>query len=447
MQSKFPLRLVTAQQDFATYDPDEHMRANVRKAMSVLGALGLFVVVGMVLVPIGGAVVTAGQVGVESRVKRIAHPTGGVVAQILVANGDHVTPGQPLVRLEGSVTGAENQFSNLTVEQLLAQRARLDAERMGQASIQFPQELLVNSGAGAQAAMASELRLFRTKQTEASQYHAQFAARIAQYNKQINGFEGQIAALRKQQALIAPERAGVKELWDKGLVTISRLNQLERTSADMEGSIASLESEIAQAEARISETQEQILTMEQTRRAESGAQFATVSNTINEQQVKRVAAGEADRHSVVRAPYAGVIDKLVLTAVGDVVRPGEPFMEIVPDKDRFIVEVMVSPNDIDQIHAGQQARVKFTAFNSTATPEIGGKLAYVAPERTLNADTKAAYYEARVEIDIAELRRHPEMALKPGMPAEVFVQTGSRSMISYLTKPLRDQLARAFKDN
>ncbi|MDE2405584.1 MAG: HlyD family type I secretion periplasmic adaptor subunit [Sphingomonadales bacterium] len=447
IESTLPASIVAAQAGLPPYEPELQIGRSVRRAMRTLAGLGLVATVGLCLVPIGGAVVAPGQVGVESRVKRIAHPTGGVIAAILVANGDHVVRDQALVRLASDVSNAENRYSSLTVVQMLAQRARLDAERMGLPAIRFPVELTGSADPGARQAMADEQRLFTTRRQEQVQLRAQLSARVEQVGRQIAGYEAQIGALRRQQALIAPERSGVRELWDKGLVTITRLNQLERTTADIEGTVASLQAQIAQARARIGETREQMLALEQTRRSEAGAQFATISNAINDQQIRHAAASEADRRAVVRAPYDGVVDKLALTAVGDVVKPGEAFMEIVPDRDRFTVEVTIAPGDIDQVHAGQPARIRFSAFNSTATPELAGRVTFVAPARSTNAEAKASYYEARVEIDPAALRRHPEMALKPGMPAEVFVETGNRSMISYLTKPLRDQLARAFRDN
>lgn len=429
------------------YDPDQHIALGMRKARLALLATGVVAFVGLVLVPIGGAVVASGQVGVESRVKRIAHPTGGVVAQILVANGDHVERDQSLVQLDDSVSGAESLYSSLTVAQMLAQRARLDAERMGAPRIMFPADLLASGDPGARAAIASESRLFQTRRGELDQARAQLAARVVQYRRQIAGFSAQISALQKQQALITPERDGVRTLWEKGLVTISRLNQLERTSVDIEGSIAALRAQIAETEARITEAREQELSLDQSRRAEAGAQFASISNSINDQQIRRAAATTADRRALVRAPYAGVVDKLALTAIGDVVRAGEPFMEIVPDRDRLTVEVMISPADIDQIRTGQAARIRFTAFSNTATPELEGRLVHVAPERSMNTETRQSFYEARVEIAPDALRSHPALVLKPGMPAEVFIATGSRSMLSYITKPLRDQMARAFRDS
>jgi len=401
----------------------------------------------MVLIPIGGAVVASGQVGVESRVKRIAHPSGGVIADIFVSNGDPVKEGDPLLRFDDNVSGTASQLSSLTVVQMLAQRARLDAERLGHASVTFPPELRNSTDPGARVAMADEGRLFATRRNEQTQLRAQLAARVTQYQREISGYSAQIEALRKQQELIGPERAGVRELWDKNLVTISRLNQLERTAADIEGSIAALQAQIAQAQARISETNEQIIQLAETRRAEAGAQLSQINSVLNEQQVQSVTADDTQRRTLVRAPYDGLVDKLAFNTIGDVIRPAETIMEIVPDRDRLLVEVAVSPVDIDRVENGQEARIRFTAFSNTATPEIAGRVIHVAPERTDNPETGASFYAARVSVDAADLRRNPEIVLRPGMPAEVFIQTGSRPMISYITKPLQDQFARAFRDN
>lgn len=431
----------------ADYEPDQGMRRHLRAAALGLGGLALVMIVGLGFIPIGGAVIGGGQVGAESRVKRIAHPIGGTVAQILVANGDHVSQGQALVRLDNAVWGTERAMTSLTVSQLLAQRARLDAERLGLPQLRFPPELTGSTDPLAQAAMRNEARLFAIRQSEMAEQRGQLQARIVQSDRQIAGMRAQIAALRKEQGLIAPEREGVKDLWDKGLVTIGRLNQLERTAAEMEGQIASLEAQIAQAAARITETRQQMLSLAETRRAEAGTQFAAIGNAINDQRMRHVNADEADRRSVIRAPYAGIVDKLTLTAVGDVVRPAETIMEIVPDRDRLAVEAAISPTDIDQVRAGQQAQIRFSAFNSRTTPEIAGRVEFVAAERTTQPDTHQSFYEVRVRIDPGEMKRHPEIALKPGMPAEIFIRTGRRAMITYLTKPLVDQMSRAFKDN
>jgi HlyD family secretion protein len=185
----------------------------------------------------------------------------------------------------------------------------------------------------------------------------------------------------------------------------------------------------------------------ETRRAEAGAQLSQINSVLNEQQVQSVTAEDIQHRTLIRAPYDGVVDKLAFNTIGGVIRPAETIMEIVPDRDRLLVEVAVSPVDIDRVVIGQEARIRFTAFSNTATPEIAGRVTHVAPERTDNPETGASFYAARVSVDVADLRDNPELVLRPGMPADVFIQTGSRPMISYITKPLQDQFARAFRDN
>lgn len=429
-------------------DPTEKAKAPrlLQRLLATIGGLFLVLFVLAAVVPIGGAVIGGGQVGVESRVKRIAHPTGGVISSILVHNGQHVKEGDLLMRLDDRVTGADAQYSNLTVEQLLAQKARLEAERLGAGGISFPPELRNANTASARKAMADEQHLFVMRQTEEADLRSQLAARVQQYNQEITGIQSQIAALKEQRRLIEPERQGVKDLWDKQLVTINRLNQLERTAVDMEGSIGSLNAQIAQARAKITEAQEQSIQLSQTRRVQAGQDLAQVNTALNQQQLRSVAASDQQDRSEIRAPYSGTIEKIAFAAVGDVVRPAEPIMEIVPDKDVMVVEAMISPADVDQVLKGQNARVRFSAFNRAATPEIPGKVVYVATDRTENTEARSSYYMVRIEVDQARVKKEG-LDLRSGMPAEVYIETGSRSLLSYITKPLRDQFTRAFRDN
>lgn len=436
-------------QDIVPYadDPDVNLRRNMRFALIAVVVLIFGLGAAAVLVPIGGAVLGGGKVSVESRVKRIAHPAGGIITQIYVENGDKVNKGDPLIRFDDTVSGADAQLSTLTVDQLLAQRARLEAERLGSPVLRFPPELTSRKDAGAQKAMADEMKLFTIRRSESAGIIAQLRARMVQYMRQIDGYNAQIAALDKQQALIQPERQGVRELWEKDLVTINRLNQLERTSVDMEGNVAALRATIAQTQARISEAQEQIIQLSEARRSEAGTQLAQVNTVLNQQQVRSVSAGDLQDRSLMRAPYSGTVDKLAFSTIGDVVKPAETIMEIVPDNDRLIVEAAISPTDVDQVRAGQQARIRFTAFNMTTTPEFDGKVLNVAAERTTEPESGNSFFMVRIEIAGETDSSAKKLALRPGMPAEVYIETGSRSMLSYLTKPLRDQLQRAFRDN
>ncbi len=425
---------------------DHASSGKLRRTLVVSGGLMLTLLVFAAFVPMGGAVISTGQVGVESHIKRIAHPVGGVIAEIPVANGDHVERGQLLMRLDNNVSGADQAYSTLTVEQLLAQRARLDAERLGGGGIVFPPELLRAATASARQAMTDESRLFAIRQAEQVQLKAQLRSRVEQYDQSINGMQAQIASLQAQRKLIEPELQSVRGLWEKKLVTISRLNELERSAVSLDGSIAAQQSSVAEARARISETQQQLIQLSQTRRGQAGEELARINTALNEQRLRSVSATDQNTRSEIRAPYSGTVEKIAFTAIGEVVRPAEPIMEIVPDRDMMVVEAVVSPGDIDQVRVGQLSRIRFSAFNRAATPEIPGRVAYVATDRSETSNGAPPFYIVRIAIDQPKLRNEA-MVLRSGMPAEVYIETGRRSLLSYLTKPLQDQFARSFRDN
>lgn len=424
--------------------PETREFNRAQRVLAIGGGLLLLLMLLAAVVPIGGAVIASGQVGVETRVKRIAHPTGGTIAAILVENGQFVQKGQLLMRLADKVPGAEAEFSGLSVEQLLAERARLEAEKNGTGRVVFDPRLLNAGTPTAAQAMADELHLFATRQAEQVQMHAQLEARIAQYGEQNRGYLAQIASLQKQTALIKPELDGVRQLWEQKLVTINQLNDLERTAASIDGNIASLQANIAETDAHISETREQMIQVDQSRRVEAAGQLEQVNAALNDQNVRSISASERHEETEIRAPYAGTVEKLAYTTIGDVVRPAEPIMEIVPSGQLTVIEAMVRPSDIDQLKVGQEARIRFTAFAYTSTPEIPGKLSYVATDRTTNPQNGQSFYSVRVEIDENALKVQ-HLKLRSGMPAEVFIGTGNRSMLSYVTKPLVDQITRAFR--
>lgn len=420
---------------------------HVRRALIAIAVLVFGFGLAAALVPIGGAVIGTGHVGLEGNAKRVSHPSGGVIAQIFVRNGDRVRKGAPLVRFDDGVTGSQSTLASLSVHQLLARQARLEAEQLGLNAVRFPADLAKSNDPGAAVAMQDEQRLFELRESEQRGLKSQMALRISQMNKEIGGYRAQIRALQQQDALIEPEREGIRDLWQRGLVTIGRKNELERAAVQIDGSIGALQANIAQSEARISEIRQQIITLDQTRRSDAGAELATLKQALNDQQVRSVAATDSQNRSVVRAGYDGTVDKLAFFAVGDVVRPAEAILELVPINDNLIVEASVSPADIEQVEVGQPARVRLSSVNSTATPEISGKVTFVAADQTVDERTGAKFFKVRVELDPGSLAQLQGTKLRQGMPAEIFVETGSRSMLSYLTKPLFDQFARAFRDN
>ena len=430
-------------------DPAEMEASIGRKMRTAWIALGVLVfgfLLAAVAIPIGGAVIAPGRIAPESEVKRIAHPTGGVIEEIAVEDGDRVKANDVLIRLDTNVSEVSAELTDRTVDQLMAERARLEAEVLNSGNISFPPELTQNPSPAARAAMQAELNRFRLSRAEQSSLRSQLSDRVTQLDRQIDGYNAQIASLRQQQALIKPELEGVRELKDRGFVTIRRLNELERQAVELEGSIGSLQSSIAGTQARIAEAREQQIQIGQSARTQAGAELARVETALNDQQIQSASAGDQFDRSVIRAPFAGVVDQLAYNAIGDVIRPAEPIMRIVPTEDQLVFEGMVNPADIDRIQVGQKANIRLSALNQATTPELSGEVTFVSAELVTNPDTGVGYYRIRVRMDERWANEADRLSLVSGMPVEIFVQTGSRSMLSYITKPLRDQFARAFRD-
>ncbi len=348
-----------------------------------------------------------------------------MIAEIFVGDGDAVKEGALLMRLDTSVSAVDAEASTASLEQLRAQRARLTAELEGRGAVSFPTGLSAD-------AIAAEQRRFTLNRDELASLQAQLSERINQSRRQIDGFNVQIGALRKQQDLILPELAQLRELKAKGYVTIRRVNEMERTAIELEGSIGALQANIAQANAAIAQAQEQQVQVGQSARADASAELAQVNAAINDQTVASADAGDRLDRSAIRAPVAGVVDKLAFAAIGEVVRPAETIMEIVPQDDRLVFNGAV--------------RVRLSAFNQATTPELDGKVIFVSADPVSNPETGVRFFRVRVALTPASQKTANQLKLVSGMPGELLIETGSRSMLSYITKPLLDQFARAFRD-
>ena len=445
MNAQLPVP-ITADVHSLADDYDARAKKRTRIAMIAAAALALLVLIGGALVPIGGAVIASAEVAPETRIKRIAHPTGGVIAELLVRDGDVVKEGDLLVRLDTEVSAVSAEFSERSLAQLLAQRARLSAEIENRGAIRFPAELRDDPSDDARAAMAAEQRRFVLNRSEQSSLRAQLGERVNQLGRQIDGYNAQIASLEQQQALIKPELEMLREMHGKGYVTIRRLNEMERTAIDLDGSIGALQANIAQSNAGIAQAEEQRIQIGQTARADAGAELAQVEAAINEQRVTSASAGDQFDRSEIRASYAGTIDKLAYGAVGEVVRPAETILQIVPQDDRLVFNGLVLPSDIDRVAVGQPARIRLSAFNQATTPELEGEVTFVSADPVTDEATGARLFRVRVVLDDSSVAVTDGLELVSGMPSEVFIETGSRSMLSYVTKPLVDQFARAFRN-
>lgn len=429
------------------YDPDAQLTGGLPRLVQLTAGLFAILVALAMFVPIGGAVIGTGMVGSEGRVKQIAHPVGGTVSQINVKNGQHVRKGDILLKLDDRVSGADAALSSLSVDQLSAQQARLEAELRGLPAVAFPPALASRTDDAARAIMAEEKRVFALRRSERAALSNQLQARGVQSQQQIIGYEAQISSLRRQAQLVASEQRNMRTLYDRKLVTLARFNQGERQLTEITGSIASLHAQIAQARAQGSEVGAQSVQMVETRLADAASQLSAVNAQLNQQRARSVAAVDTHERMIIRASQDGIVDKLVPATIGGVIRPAETLMVIVPDGDKFVVDGAITPADIDQVRIGQLARVRLSALSAASTPELTGKVIYIGVDPVIDEKSGQRFVPVRVALETGSLKHALARAIKPGLPAELFIETGSRSMLSYLTKPLRDQLARSFKDN
>lgn len=445
--SNLPSTFLVDETDGELDDPQVHLQRNVRVGLIVIAALVFAVFALAALIGVNGAVIGQGEVTVESRIKKIAHPTGGVIAELYVREGTKVRRGDPLMRLDSTVSGVNANMSGQSFQQLLAAKARLLAERDSSPSIAFPEELTTNPDAAASQAIAEASRLFALRRTSRNNEQAQIGERVRQTQLQIESLESQARAARSQSTLIRPELDGLRSLREKGLVTINRLNQMERTAIELEGAAASYSSQIAQARARIAEIRQSSFQLDQDARTQAGVELNQIVAALADQKVKSVAAKDVFDRAILRAPYDGIVDKLAYSTIGGVVPPAQTIMEVVPSNDNLTIEVKVSPYDIDQMRIDQPAILRFSAFSAQTTPELNGKVAHISAERITDDRTGTSYYKATIEVGDKEMARLAGLKLVPGMPVEAFIQTGRRSLLSYITKPLRDQFSRAFREN
>lgn len=421
---------------------DETARIIRLSLYAIAALLAILVLMGTVI-RISGAVIAQGDVAVESRIKQVTHPTGGVISDIRVRDGQRVKAGDLLMRLDTSVSDISSSAAGDSLQSMLARKARLEAERDGAAGYKVPEALKTGdrSGMGEKEQMLFDLR--RRSQAES---HAQMRERMRQSEQEAINIEAQIKSVDRQRVLVEPERVGIKSLYDKGLVTINRYNETERTAVDLEAQADGLRAKLAQARAQLAETRQRDAQIDKDTRTEAGNELASLNAQLGDIQGKAASTADQHRRSEIRAPYAGVVDKLAFATVGGFLPAGQVVLEIVPDTDRSIIEVKIAPQDIDQVRVGQKATLHFSAFSQQTTPTVPGKLEWVSAERATDQATGASYYRAHVGVTEADFKRLDGLDVKVGMPAEAYVETGSRTILSYLFKPLIDQIGRAFRD-
>ncbi len=394
-----------------------------------------------------GAIIAPGQLVVDSNSRKVQHPTGGIVGELLVRDGSVVKAGTVVVRLDDTQTHANLSIIVKALDELAAREARQQAERTGADTVTFPDTLLSRqSDPDIAKAITGERQLFETRKSFREGQKSQLRERSAQLQQEIAGYDAQILSKQKQVEWIIKELEGVRDLWEKNLVPIMRLTALERERERLTGETGQLTAAIAQANGKIIENELQSLQIDENMRTEVGKELSDIRAKTSELVEKRIAAEDQLRRVEIRAPIDGFVHQLAVHTVGGVIAPGEPIMLIVPRSDTLFVEAKIAPQDIDQVRIGQAAVLRFVAFNQRTTPELNGSVTRISADVSEDPKTGLRFYTIRVSVLEDELGRLGGARLVPGMPVEALIQTSPRTVLSYFVKPFQDHLSRSFRE-
>ena len=397
-----------------------------------------------------GAVVASAELRVESRPKPIAHLEGGVVRRILVREGEAVRAGQVLLRLDETNHRANLSILSGQIDALRARQARLTAERDGDDAITFPADLQrrTESDPLLREMLKDQRRLFEARREGATQTKSQLEERISQFREQIAGTEALVRSAEKRLRSAKSDVERQRTLLEQGHSTAIRVNELERLTAQIEGEVGSQRAEIARLRGQIEETRLQITIGTETRREQALVELGDLEARLAERQEQKLVAAEALRNVELIAPQDGVIQHLAVHAVGAVLQPRTPALTIVPVADHLVLEARVPTVHRDSIHVGQAARVRFPSFNQRTSPEINASVSHISADRVAVEQTGETFYAVVLGLSARERARlgSDRRKLVPGLPAEVYINTGARTAFGYFIKPLADNWSRAFKE-
>jgi len=409
----------------------------------LLGGLGGW----MTFATIAGAVIASGTVVVENNIKRVQHREGGIVGRIFVKDSDSVEAGSLLISLDDTLTRANLAIITKQMDELMSRQARLETERDGRSTIVIPKFLVTRSNEADVAKMiAGEETLFIARRETMVSQKKQLQERIGQLREEIRGLSAQELSKQEQNGLIRSEITDLQELFEKGFVPKARILALQREASRLGGESAQLISDVARTKGRISETKLQLSQIDQNTRAEVVQELRDVQIRLAELTERKIAAQDQLKRMDIRAPKSGIVLQLAVHTIGGVIAAGETIMMIVPREENLTVEVQVMPTDIDQLQIGQPVVLRFASFNQRTTPELNGSISTIAADLTRDQVTGMQYYVARINLPIEEIKKLGSNNLRPGMPVEAFMQTGDRTALSYLIKPISDQIMRAFRE-
>ncbi|WP_421762512.1 HlyD family type I secretion periplasmic adaptor subunit [Devosia sp.] len=417
-----------------------HIVLGVALAIALVGGIGTWAFTSK----IAGAVVSSGTVLVDGEVKSVQQIDGGVVKQLLVRDGDQVSAGDVLLRLDDVQIRAERDIILGQLGELVGRQARLQAERDLSETIVFPANFDTSFVAGT-LVRKGEQQVFEGGLRSRKSQKDQLTLQISQLNDEINGLKAQQQAQIDELELTQADRTNVADLVKGKLVEAARLLATDRDIARMKGRLGDLQASLARAKGRISEINLQIVAIDDLARNDAQRELRTVEGQANELQERLRAVEARLARAEVRSPATGTVNELAVHTIGGVITPAQLLMSVVPSDSLLDIEFRVATKDIDQISVGQATRLRFSAFNRRTTPELTGEVTQVSASATRDPITGERFYLARVKVtgDMSELDGKP---LVPGMPVEVFVQTGEQVAIAYFLKPFTDQISLAFRE-
>ncbi|TMV07246.1 HlyD family type I secretion periplasmic adaptor subunit [Ruegeria sediminis] len=416
--------------------------------IAISGVAGLLLLVVLFkVITIGSAVIAPGEVVVQGKPRPVQSLDGGIVREIHVRNGDRVEAGQVVMRLDPKLSEINRDIVRGRLAELVARRARLEAERQGLEAIPPVTDLTHLDAEAVGRNMDGQAEAFRSRRAVVDSRKAQLKEQIEQHEDQSTGIEAQIEATENQVALIRKEVGNVETLFKQGLVPESRLLELQGRQAGLLGQIAVHRSELSRLRNAIQDAELKITQADQEFHDEVVSELREVNAGIDENRLELARLDEGLNRLDIRAPVGGVVHELQVWTTGGVVAPQETLLTVVPVSDGVEFEVEVAPDSIDIVHVGQSARVRFPAFDQRSTPELTGAVSNVSPDSVTDPVTDRQFYRVQVSLPPEELARLGSSALIPGMPVEAFLQTGERSVLSFLLKPLTDQLTHAFRES
>lgn len=396
---------------------------------------------------LSNAVVGQGTVIIDQNVKKIQHLTGGIVSELMAREGAHVQAGDVLLRLDSASVKANLAIIDSNLAQLYVRRARLQAERVG--ATEFSVDDVTANGidiAASKNLVDGEVQLFNARRSSLVGMRKQLEERKAQLAEEIQGETLQLASIDEATKLVDQEYDAASKLYDQQIVTMQRVNSLKRQRVELDGNRGERLSSRAQAEGKIAEINLQILQLDEDRRTENSKDLTDVEAKVSEMQERRIAAVDQLNRLELRAPANGRIYQLTVHTVGGVVNPGEVLMLLAPDQRDLTIEAKIATRDIDQLTLGQKVDIRFSAFDQRTTPEVKGDVVSISPDVVTEQRSGVDYYPVRIKPEPSSLEKLTNMALYPGMPAEVFIKVADRSVISYMTKPLMDQISHTFRE-